>query len=65
MNVGNFRLASWNDSDISAGGGTKKGRMKICRTVAERAVPYFFVLSFYAADLGGFKCQVATFPAVA
>ena len=62
---GNFGLVSWDGSDISAGGGTKKGRMKARRTVAKRCVPYYFVSSNYTAGFGGFKYQAAGLPAVA
>ena len=51
-------FASWDGSGISAGGGTKKGRMKARRTVAKRYVPYYFVSSNYTAGFGGFKYQV-------
>ena len=49
---------SWDGNGISAGGGTKKGRMKARRTVAKRCVPYFFVSFNYTAGFGGFKYQV-------
>ena len=62
---GNFGLVNWDGSDISADGGTKKGRMKARRTVAKRCVPYFFVLFDYTADFEGFKYQAAGLPAVA
>ena len=58
-------LLSWGGSGISAGGGTKKGRMKARRTVAKRCVPYFFVSFDYTADFEGFKYQAAGLPAVA
>ena len=56
---------SWDGSKVSAGGGTKKGRMKARRIVAKRCVPYFFVSSNYTAGFGGFKYQAAGLPAVA
>ena len=62
---GNFGLLSWDGSGISAGGGTKKGRMKARRTVAKRAVSYFFVLLDYTADFDRFKYRAAGLPAVA
>ena len=62
---GNFGLLSWGGSGISAGGGTKKGRMKGRRTVAKHCVPYFFVSPDYTADFEGFKYQAAGLPAVA
>ena len=62
---GNFGLLSWDGNGISAGGGTKKGRMKARRTVAKRCVPYFFVSYNYIADFDRFKYQAAGLPAVA
>ena len=55
----NNGLFNWDGSDIFAGGGTKKGRMKARRTVAKRCVPYFFVLPNYTAGFGGFKYRAA------
>ena len=56
---------SWDGSDISAGGGTKKGRMKARRTVAKRAISYCFVSSNFTADFERFKYQVTGLTAVA
>ena len=61
----NIGLVSWCDSDISAGGGTKKGRMKSRQTVAKRYVSYFFVSFNYTPEFIGFKYQAAGLPAVA
>ena len=61
----NIGLVSWCDSDISAGGGTKKGRMKSRQTVAKRYVSYFFVSPNYTPEFDGFKYQAAGLPAVA
>ena len=61
----NNGLVSWGGSDISAGGGTKKGRMKARRTVAKRAISYCFVSSNFTADFERFKYQVTGLTAVA
>ena len=58
-------LFNWGGSDISAGGGTKKGRMKGRRTVVKRAISYCFVSFDYTADFRGFKYQAAGLSAVA
>ena len=62
---GNFGLVNWDGSDISADGGTKKGRMKARRTVAKRAVSFFFVFSNFITDFDRFKYQAAGLSAVA